>query len=90
VFEAAVRAVRRSGLPEYRRAHCGHGIGLQLYDAPLLGPRDETVLEPGMVVNIEVPCYELGFGGMQLEDTAVVTDGTPLLLTHAPRDLAML
>lgn len=90
VFGAAVRAVRRSGIPEYRRTHCGHGIGLQLYDAPLVAPSDETILEPGMVVNVEVPYYELGFGGMQIEDTGVVTDGAPFLLTRAARELRVL
>jgi Xaa-Pro aminopeptidase len=32
------------------------------------------VLEPGMVVNVEVPLYELGFGGFQIEDTLLVTE----------------
>ena len=90
VFDAAVHGVRRSGIPEYHRGHCGHGIGLQLYDAPLVSPSDDTILEPGMVVNVEVPYYELGFGGMQIEDTAVVTDGAPFLLTRAARELRVL
>ena len=68
----------------------GHGIGLQLYDMPTLAPADRTVLEPGMVLNVELPYYELGFGSMQIEDTLVVTDAEPLLLSRAPRELRVL
>lgn len=90
VFDAAVRAVRTAGFSTYERPHVGHGIGLQLYDMPTLAPADRTVLEPGMVLNVELPYYELGFGSMQIEDTLVVTDAEPLLLSRAPRELRVL
>jgi Xaa-Pro aminopeptidase len=73
VFAAAASAVRASGIPHFQRHHCGHGIGLEGYDAPLLAPGDSTILEEGTVVNVEVPYYELGWGGLNVEDTYVVT-----------------
>lgn len=90
VFDAAVRAVRAAGFSGYERPHVGHGIGLQLYDVPTLSPSDHTVMEAGMVINVEIPYYELGFGSMQIEDTLLVTDRQPLLLSDAPRELRVL
>ncbi len=77
VFEASVEAVRREGLPHYRRSHVGHGIGLDGYDAPDIAPSNTAVFEEGMVICVETPYYEMGFAGLQVEDTLVVTkDGT--------------
>lgn len=73
VFEASVEAVRREGIPHYRRSHVGHGIGLDGYDAPDIAPSNTAVFEAGMVICVETPYYEMGFGGLQVEDTLVVT-----------------
>ena len=43
-----------------------------------------------MVVNVETPYYELGFGGVQVEDTLVVTKNGYRLLTQADRNLFIL
>jgi len=87
VFDVAIKAVRKSGLPDFRRHHCGHGIGLEGYDAPLINSQDTTVLEPGMVLCIEVPLYRVGYGGYQMEDTIVVTENGADVLTSAPLEL---
>lgn len=73
VFEAAVETVRREGIPHYQRSHVGHGIGLDGYDAPNIAPSNNDVFEEGMVICVETPYYEMGFGGLQVEDTMVVT-----------------
>lgn len=73
VFDAGVRAVREAGIPDFERNHIGHGIGLELYDLPTLSPAEETVIEAGMVFEVETPYYELGFAGLQPEDTVLVT-----------------
>lgn len=97
IFEADVQAVQRAGLSGYRRHHVGHGIGLEMYEIPLLSPKaksdihklggGEVYLEPNMVVNVETPYYHLGVGGIQIEDTLVVTENGFRYLTHAPRHL---
>lgn len=89
IFRIAVDGVREEGLPAYNRHHCGHGIGIEVYDPPIIGPGNNTVLEPGMVLCIETPYYELGFGGFQVEDTLVVTDDGCELFTRAPEELAV-
>jgi len=73
VFNASVEAVRREGIPHYSRSHVGHGIGLDGYDAPNIAPSSKDVFEEGMVICVETPYYELGFAGLQVEDTMVVT-----------------
>lgn len=87
VFAAAVRAVRANGVGDYERTHIGHGIGIENYDGPQFTPTTDQVLEPGMVVCLETPYYELGWGGMQTEDTVVVTDAGVERFTEQPVDL---
>jgi Xaa-Pro aminopeptidase len=96
--DLGVATVRAKGIPHYRRHHVGHGIGLEMYEAPLLvgsdGSRDVhgagdpvTVLDEGMVINVELPYYELGLGGVQIEETVVVRAGGAEVLNDAPRGL---
>jgi Xaa-Pro dipeptidase len=90
VFAAVVAATRDAGIPHYRRHHVGHGIGLDTYDAPMLAETTETLLEPGMVFEVETPYYELGFTGLQVEDTVVVTEDGCRVLTRSTRDLRVI
>ena len=73
IFEIAMDVTRKNGIPHYQRHHCGHGIGVECYDLPSVAPGDRTVLEENMVLNVETPYYELGWGGVQVESTMVVT-----------------
>jgi Xaa-Pro aminopeptidase len=82
VFREVVDTVRREGLAHYQRNHVGHGIGLDGYDAPNLTPGSDEVLEEGMCLCVETPYYELGFAGLQVEDTLRVTrDGVESLMS---------
>jgi Xaa-Pro aminopeptidase len=73
VFRVSVDAARKAGIPHFDRHHVGHALGVVCYDDPLIGPNDHTVLEEGMVINIETPYYEVGFGGAHVENTFLVT-----------------
>lgn len=86
VFEIAESTVR-AHIPHYRRHHCGHGIGLAIYDPPSIVAGGNAVLEEGMVLCIETPYYEIGWGGIQIEDTVVVTKDGAERLTATPNDL---
>jgi Xaa-Pro aminopeptidase len=90
IYAVALDAVRRSGIPHYRRHHVGHGIGIEGYDPPLLSPNNNMLLEPGMVINVETPYYELGFGGVTVEDTMVITEDGFQFLTESSRELRVL
>jgi Xaa-Pro dipeptidase len=86
LFEIGVAEVRRS-IPHYRRQHCGHAIGLRQYDGERVAPGNTTLLEEGVVINLEVPLFEIGWGGMQIEDTVVVTETGFDALTNMSREL---
>ena len=73
LFDQVVDTVRREGIPHYQRSHVGHGIGVDGYDPPNIGPGGDAVLEENMVICVETPYYELGFAGLQVEDMMRVT-----------------
>lgn len=87
IFNVAVEEIRKAGIPHYDRHHCGHGIGLEVYDPPSVAPGNKAQIKPGMVLCIETPYYELGWGGIQVEDTIVVTDTGSRYLTQSSREL---
>ncbi len=62
----------RSGVPRGFFHSTGHGLGLEVHEAPRLGPRSET-LRSGMVVTVEPGLYYPGFGGCRIEDVVQVT-----------------
>lgn len=90
LFTRAIDVVERTGGPvPYRRQHCGHGIGLEVYEAPIIRPDSATPLQPGMTFCFETPYYELGWGGMMVEDTLVVTETGIRLLSDRNRELTV-
>jgi len=90
IFRETVESVRKAGIPHYERNHVGHGIGIECYDLPNITPLSDDILEEGMVLNVETPYYELGFGGVQVEDTLLVTKSGYQQLTRNGRDLFIL
>lgn len=86
--DAAVRrCFREQGVAELVRHHTGHGLGLEIHEAPFLDIGDETVLEPGMVLSCEPGLYLAGVGGFRHSDTVLVTESGAEVLTRFPRDL---
>lgn len=90
VFRTAVEVVERGGVTPYHRHHCGHAIGLEIYEPPFVTATSEDLLEPGMVLCLETPFYELGWGGMMVEDTVLVTEDGYERYTDADRDLVVI
>ncbi len=90
LFNETVEAVRKAGIPHYRRHHVGHGIGAEVYDPPVLNASTTIAIETGMVINIETPYYELGWGAVHVEDPYLVgPDGKNRWLTTMSRDLVI-
>jgi Xaa-Pro aminopeptidase len=64
----------------------GHGLGLDIHEAPRIAPVDAT-LKTGHVVTVEPGLYYLGVGGVRLEDVVLVTDKGNKNLTDCPQFL---
>jgi Xaa-Pro aminopeptidase len=66
----------------------GHGVGLDIHEAPRVGTTSDAVLVVGDVVTVEPGVYLPGHGGVRVEDTVVVTDEGCRPLTHSTKDPA--
>jgi Xaa-Pro aminopeptidase len=67
----------------------GHGVGLEIHEAPRVAKAAGGTLERGVVVTVEPGVYLPGVGGVRLEDTVVVTDDGADALTSFPKHLSI-
>lgn len=65
----------------------GHGIGLEVHEAPRLARTVEAPLAAGMVVTVEPGIYLPDWGGVRIEDDVLLTASGPRVLTGFPRTL---
>jgi Xaa-Pro aminopeptidase len=67
----------------------GHGVGLEIHEAPRVSSTSTDTLAAGHVVTVEPGVYLPDEGGVRIEDTVIVTDHGCSPLTHAPKDLVV-
>lgn len=77
------------GLGEYFTHSTGHGVGLDIHEAPRVSALSDATLAPGFVVTVEPGVYRSPFGGVRIEDTVVVTEAGCVRLTTTPKSLSV-
>ncbi|MCV7029109.1 M24 family metallopeptidase [Mycobacterium sherrisii] len=93
---AARRLIADAGYGDHFGHGLGHGVGLEIHEAPGIGATSTGTLLAGSVVTVEPGVYLPGRGGVRIEDTLVVGSDdahattTPDLLTRFPKELAVL
>ena len=90
VHECARAVLAEHGYAEYFAHSLGHGIGVSVHELPHLAPRADTILALGNVVTVEPGAYILGFGGVRIEDSGIVTESGFDPLTTLPHDLIII
>jgi Xaa-Pro aminopeptidase len=86
--DAAARHVLDSqGLGKYFVHSTGHGVGLEIHEAPRLSKGQKAKLQAGMVVTIEPGIYVEGVGGIRIEDDVAIHAGRTEVLTTATKEL---
>jgi Xaa-Pro aminopeptidase len=73
------------GYGKYFGHGLGHGVGLEVHEAPVVSPRSQLQAETGMVFTIEPGIYVPGLGGVRIEDMVLVTPDGCQVLTKIPK-----
>ncbi|WP_130859836.1 M24 family metallopeptidase [Gracilibacillus phocaeensis] len=79
--------IKEKGYGDYFGHSTGHGLGMDVHEAPALSFRSDAVLAEGMVVTVEPGIYVPQVGGCRIEDDIVLTAEGNQRLSHAPKEL---
>jgi Xaa-Pro aminopeptidase len=79
--------IESAGMGEQFNHGLGHGIGLDIHEAPRLGKTQDRPLLPGMIVTVEPGVYYPGWGGIRIEDDILITETGCETLSNLPTDL---
>ncbi|MBT9164394.1 MAG: Aminopeptidase YpdF [candidate division WS2 bacterium] len=86
VDKAARDYLKDKGLDSYFGHGLGHGVGLEVHEAPRAAIDEKTILKEGMVITIEPGVYIPGWGGVRIEDMVVVRNNGYFNLTKFPKE----
>jgi Xaa-Pro aminopeptidase len=86
VDAAAREVLRKAGLGRYFTHSTGHGVGLEIHEAPRVAAGQKEILKPGMVITIEPGVYFPGKWGIRIEDMVAVTEGGCAVMTPTSKE----
>ncbi len=88
VDAAARKVIEAAGYGRQFSHGLGHGIGLQIHEAPRVGQNEKRLLKPGMIVTVEPGIYIPQWGGVRIEDDVLVTRSGCEVLSSTPKELS--
>ncbi|WP_151528677.1 MULTISPECIES: aminopeptidase P family protein [Corynebacterium] len=89
IDRACREVIEEAGYGEYFVHSTGHGVGLDVHEAPAAAQTSTHVLEKDMTLTIEPGIYVPGKGGVRIEDTLIITDGQPEIITKVSKQLTV-
>ena len=91
-FDIAAREViKQNGYGEYFNNRVGHGLGIEVHEAPSIHEHNEAIAKAGLFFTIEPGIYIPDYGGVRIEDEVYINEnGEAEILTSFPRDLRIL
>lgn len=90
VDAVARQVITDAGYGDFFGHGLGHSVGLAIHEGPNLNLREERILQPGMVITIEPGIYIPDWGGVRIEDMAVITENGCEVLTQAPKEFIII
>jgi Xaa-Pro aminopeptidase len=87
VDQAARKVLQKQGLGRFFTHSTGHGVGLEIHEAPRVAAGQNDILRAGMVITIEPGAYIPGKRGVRIEDMVVVTERGCEVLTPTSKEL---
>jgi len=85
VDKAARDVISNAGYGAHFLHRTGHGLGIDVHEAPYITGTSETVLDDGMVFSIEPGIYLQGRFGLRLEEIVMIRDGKAEIFSEMPR-----
>jgi Xaa-Pro dipeptidase len=84
VDSVARKVLSEYGYSSYYIHSTGHGVGIEVHEKPVIGPSSNEELRTNFVITIEPGVYIKGVGGVRIEDTILVTESGPRLISKYP------
>lgn len=87
IDRVARSVIEEAGYGEQFGHALGHSVGLMIHETPCFSKKDQTILEPGMVITVEPGIYMEGDFGVRIEDVVVITEDGCRNITRSPKAL---